>query len=88
MTRPQPWTFVLSEYLDLAFVLRRAGVLVVNARSKTEALNCLAHYQPVRIVVDQACEGAQHVLAFARERYPEVPVEVQDQAIDRILAAG
>lgn len=88
LTRPQPWTFVLSEYLDLAFVLRRMGELVVNARSATEALHCLNHYQPVKVIVDRNCHGAAHVIAYVQERHPNTRIEVHEQVIDRILAAG
>lgn len=79
---------MLSEYLDLAFVLRSTGELVVNVRSATEALHCLSYYRPGRIVIDLSCYGAEHVVSYTHEQYPDLPVEVQEQVIDRILAAS
>lgn len=79
---------MLSEYLDLAFLLRSAGELVVNARSVTEALHCLTYYRPRRIVIDMGCYGAQHVLKYAQENYPEIRIEIQEQVIDNLLAAS
>lgn len=87
MTHDQPWTFILSEYLDLTFVLRSAGELVVSARSAQEALECLSHWRPRRIIVDMNCYGAREVWAYAQKRYPEVRLEVPDQTISQLLVS-
>ncbi len=83
----RPWTFVLSEYLDLTFVLRRAGERVVSARSAEEAFACLSHWRPARIVVDMNCYMATDVWAYAQNRYPDVRLEVPDQTISRLPAS-
>lgn len=83
----QPWTFVVSEYLDLPFLMRTAGVPVISARSAREALESLRHCQPPRVVVDPGCYGIDGVLAFLRERYPNTAVEFADPVVDLLLAS-
>jgi hypothetical protein len=87
VTNVRPWTFVLSEYLDLPFLLRASGEDVVSVRSAREALDCLDHWCPTRIIIDAGCEGAEQVLAYARRFCPSARVEMQEQVITRLLAS-
>lgn len=74
MVDRRPWTFVLSEYLDLPFLLRTAGEQVVAARSAREALACLDRWYPERIIVDQTCRDADEVLQFVRRHCPQATI--------------
>lgn len=87
MTDPRPWTFVVSEYLDLPFLLRKAGELVVSVRSAREAMDCLDSWHPARIIIDAECTGADEVLQYARRVYPDSRIELQDQVINQMLAS-
>lgn len=87
VTYLRPWTLVVSEYLDLSFVLRKAGESVVPARSASEAIDCLRHWCPSRIVVDTDCFGAEQVIAFAQQYCPQSTVEQHDQVISRMLVS-
>jgi hypothetical protein len=80
------WTFVVSEYLDLPFVLRHAGQPVVSARSAEEALDVLRHCKPARIIVDECCLGADSVVSYALSMYPSAAIEYQHDVIQTLLA--
>lgn len=82
----RPWTFVLSEYLDLPFMLRAQGEQVVSVRSAREALEYLSLCCPTRIVVDTDTFGADHVLRFAQQRCAGSRIEGHEQVISRLLA--
>lgn len=86
MTTVRPWTIVVSEYLDLSFVLRNAGRLVVACRSAREALGCLGHYCPECVVVDTECHGADAVLQFAREHCGGARIQLHEDAVEAVLA--
>lgn len=87
VTNARPWTFVISEYLDLPFMLRAGGHEVVSVRSAREALDCLTHWSPSRIIVDTQCHDADRVLAYARQFCPSARIEVQMQVINGMLAS-
>lgn len=57
----QPWTLVLSEYLDLAYLLRRSGIPALTARNAEEALTYLQNWLPQRLVLDPAVAEWQRV---------------------------
>ncbi|HWI66404.1 MAG TPA: hypothetical protein VNT75_31630 [Symbiobacteriaceae bacterium] len=87
MTQLRPWTFVLSEYLDLPFLLRGAGRAVVAVRSAQEALEYLQVCCPLHIVVDTDSHGADEVVAFALEHCPESQLEFHEAVIGELLAS-
>lgn len=87
MTQLRPWTFVLSEYLDLPFLLRSAGQAVVAVRSAREALEYLEVCCPRHIVVDTDSFDADNVIAFARAHCPESIIEFHDSVIGELLAS-
>lgn len=72
---------MLSEYLDLPFLLRTAGEPVVSARSAREALACLDRWCPERIIVDLECYNADEVIRFARQHCPLAPVLSTDDLV-------
>jgi hypothetical protein len=86
VTKLLPWTFVLSEYLDLSYLLRHAGEQVVAARSAKEALEWLGRCSPRRIVVDSDCKGAEQVMAFARRHCPGSRIEAHEAVVNQLLA--
>lgn len=75
----------MSEYLDVPFLLRKAGHLVVAARTVQEALDYLSRSTPSRIVVDPNCFGADAVSAYASRYCPQVAVESQEEVIAQLL---
>jgi len=83
----QPWTLVLSEYLDLPFLLRTLGKPVVSARSYREALACLQVCSPTELIVDAGTYGADEVVSYARRYCTETRLEFDDAVIDRLLAS-
>lgn len=85
VTKLRPWTFVLSEYLDLSYLLRQTGEPVVAVRSAREALEWLGRCCPSRIVVDPDCLGAEQVLAYARTHCAGARIEHHESAISRAL---
>ena len=87
VTRLRPWTFVLSEYLDLPFALRATGTSVVAVRSAREALEYLKVACPRQIVIDTDSYGADQVLAFARANCPESLIQCHDTVISALLAS-
>jgi|GEM_PF-3035956 len=87
VSKVRPWTIVLSEYLDLPFLMRKAGVPVVSVRSAREALECLRFCCPSRVVIDMECHRSHQVLIYVQDRYPGVPVEAGDQVVSRLLAS-
>lgn len=87
MVNNRPWAFVLSEYLDLPFVLRTSGQIIVSARSAREAMDCLGHWCPSRIIIDMGCVGASQVISYARKWCPNVPIIPHDQVINELLAS-
>lgn len=87
MTHLRPWTFVLSEYLDLPFLLRSSGRAVVAVRSAREALEYLANCCPRHIIVDTDSHEADLVIAFARSHCPESVIEFHDSVIGQLLAS-
>lgn len=87
MTNLRPWTLVLSEYLDLPFVLRKTGESVIAARSAAEALECLRHWCPSRIIIDMNCYAAEDVLAYAHRHCDCSIIERHEQVIRNLLAS-
>jgi hypothetical protein len=87
VTKLRPWTLVLSEYLDLPFLLRASGEAVVAVRSAREALDYLTFTCPSRIVVDLACYDAGRVTAFAGTHCRHALLEEAEQVITRLLQA-
>jgi hypothetical protein len=88
VTTLRPWTLVLSEYLDLPFLLRARGESVVAVRSAREALDYLTHSSPSAIIVDAACYDSDRVVAFARSHCRHSRVEESEDVITRLLAAS
>ncbi len=88
VTKLRPWTLVLSEYLDLPFLLRASGEAVVAVRSAKEALDYLTFTCPSRIVVDDACYDAARVVAFAGTHCRHSQLEEAEQVVTRLLAAS
>lgn len=87
VARLHPWVLVVSEYLDLAYLLRQAGVPALTARSVPEALQCLEHWTPRRVVLDPTLPDWHRVLAHVSALPETVPVELYDQVLDRLLAS-
>jgi len=87
VTTLRPWTFVLSEYLDLPFVMRSAGTAVVAVRSAREALEYLTVCCPRHIVIDTDSYGAGQVLEFARAHCPDSLIECHEAVISDLLVS-
>ncbi|MDF2627910.1 MAG: hypothetical protein K0R39_1741 [Symbiobacteriaceae bacterium] len=87
MTQQRPWTFVLSEYLDLPFLLRSSGRDVVAVRSAREALEYLLVCCPRFIVIDTDTHEATAVIDFVRIHCPESEIEYHDSVINQLLAS-
>ena len=85
MASIRPWTFVVSEYLDVPFLLRKAGNLVISARTAEEALAYLRNSSPGHIVVDPSCMGAEAIHTFAARHCPHAVVQSQDDVIAQLL---
>lgn len=83
----RPWVLVVSEYLDLAYLLRQAGVPALTARTSAEALQYLENWTPNRVIVDPTVTGWLKVLANLTGLPQTVPVEMCDQVLDRLLAS-
>lgn len=83
----RPWTFVLSEYLDLPFLLRAAGLPVVAVRSAQEAMEYLRLCCPRHIVVDTDSPDADQVLTFAQRHCPHSTIDVHETVIAQVLAS-
>lgn len=87
MTQKRPWTFVLSEYLDLSFLLRSSGRDVVAVRSAREALEYLLVCCPRYIVIDTDTHDAASVIEFARKHCPRSEIEYHESVINQLLAS-
>jgi len=87
VTQLRPWTFVLSEYLDLPFLLRSAGRAVVAVRSAREAMDYLKVCCPRHIVVDTDSHDAAQVIEFVRVHCPDSLVECHEAVISELLAS-
>lgn len=83
----RPWTFVLSEYLDLSFLLRSSGRDVVAVRSAREALEYLLVCSPRYIVIDTDTHDAGSVIEFARLHCPQSIIEYHESVINQLLAS-
>lgn len=87
MTQQRPWTFVLSEYLDLSFLLRSSGRDVVAVRSAREALEYLSVCCPLQIVIDTGTHNAAAVVEFARIHCPASSIEYHETVINQLFAS-
>jgi hypothetical protein len=87
VTQLRPWTFVLSEYLDLPFLLRATGLPVVAVRSAREAVEYLRLCCPRHIVVDTDSADADQVIAFARHHCPQSTIDLHETVIAELLVS-